>query len=161
MYKRQINDVAGTELCGALKNVVALGAGFCDGLGLGGNTKAAIIRIGLAETAKFAKMFFDGIKDETFMESCGLADLVTTCFGGRNRKCAEAFAKGEGDWEKIETDLLNGQKLQGTGTAKDVMTCIKKLGCEKDLPLFCAIHKIAFEGAKPESIVDLLSLIHI
>ena len=59
------------------------------------------------------------------------------------------------DWEKIETDLLNGQKLQGTGTAKDVMTCIKKLGCEKDFPLFCAIHKIAFEGAKPESIVDL------
>ena len=68
---------------------------------------------------------------------------------------AQAFAKGEGDWEKIETDLLNGQKLQGTGTAKDVMTCIKKLGCEKDFPLFCAIHKIAFEGAKPESVVDL------
>ena len=95
------------------------------------------------------------IKQETFLESCGLADLFTTCTGGRNRKCAEAFAKGDGDWEKIETDLLNGQKLQGTGTAKDVMTCIKKLGCEKDFPLFCAIHKIAFEGAKPESIVDL------
>ena len=95
------------------------------------------------------------IKQETFLESCGLADLFTTCTGGRNRKCAEAFAKGDGDWEKIETDLLNGLKLQGTGTAKDVMTCIKKLGCEKDFPLFCAIHKIAFEGAKPESIVDL------
>ena len=61
---------------------------------------------------------------------------------------------GNGD-RGAETDLLNGQKLQGTGTAKDVMTCIKKLGCEKDFPLFCAIHKIAFEGAKPESIVDL------
>ena len=152
-----INDVAGTELCGALKNVVALGAGFCDGLGYGGNTKAAIIRIGLKEMQVFCEKFYGDrkIKQETFLESCGLADLFTTCTGGRNRKCAEAFAKGDGDWEKIETDLLNGQKLQGTGTAKDVMTCIKKLGCEKDFPLFCAIHKIAFEGAKPESIVDL------
>ena len=141
-----INDVAGTELCGALKNVVALGAGFCDGLGLGGNTKAAIIRIGLAETAKFAKMFFEGIKDETFMESCGLADLVTTCFGGRNRKCAEAFAKGEGDWEKIEADLLNGQKLQGTITAKDVSTVLKAKGLEAEFPLFTRINAIAFEG---------------
>ena len=141
-----VQDVAGAELCGALKNVVALGAGFCDGLGLGGNTKAAIIRIGLAETAKFAKMFFDGIKDETFMESCGLADLVTTCFGGRNRKCAEAFAKGEGDWEKIEADLLNGQKLQGTITAKDVSTVLKAKGLEAEFPLFTRINAIAFEG---------------
>ena len=113
-----VQDVAGAELCGALKNVVALGAGFSDGLGFGGNTKAAIIRIGLKETIKFAKMFFDGVKDDTFLESCGLADLVTTCFGGRNRKCAEAFAKKEGDWEELEKAMLNGQKLQGTITAK-------------------------------------------
>ena len=129
-----VQDVAGAELCGALKNVVALGAGFCDGLGYGGNTKAAIIRIGLKEMQIFCEKFYgEGkIKQETFLESCGLADLFTTCTGGRNRKCAEAFAKGDGDWEKIETDLLNGQKLQGTGTAKDVMTCIKKIGAEKD-----------------------------
>ena len=152
-----VQDTVGVELCGALKNIVAIGAGFCDGLGYGGNTKAAIIRIGLKEMQIFCEKFYGDrkIKQETFLESCGLADLFTTCTGGRNRKCAEAFAKGDGDWEKIETDLLNGQKLQGTGTAKDVMTCIKKLGCEKDFPLFCAIHKIAFEGAKPESIVDL------
>merc|ERR1719409_1505275 len=119
-----VTDVAGAELCGALKNVVALGAGFCDGLGFGGNTKAAIIRVGLKEMQKFCETFYGDrkIKQDTFLESCGLADLVTTCFGGRNRKCAEAFAKGEGDWEKIETDLLNGQKLQGTITAKDVST---------------------------------------
>merc|ERR1719478_1851333 len=150
-----IDDVAGVELCGALKNVVALGAGFCDGLGLGGNTKAAIIRIGLKETAKFAKMFFSGVQDDTFMESCGLADLVTTCFGGRNRKCAEAFAKGEGDWEKIEADLLNGQKLQGTITAKDVSTVLKAKGKEAEFPLFMRIHEIAFEGKPVSSIIDL------
>lgn len=46
------------------------------------------------------------------MESCGLADLVTTCFGGRNRKCAEAFARKEGTWDEIEASKLNGQKLQ-------------------------------------------------
>jgi len=149
------NDVAGTELCGALKNVVALGAGFCDGLGLGGNTKAAIIRIGLKETMKFAKMFFNGVQDETFLESCGLADLVTTCFGGRNRKCAEAYAKGEGTWEEIEAAKLNGQKLQGTITSKDVAVVLKAKGVEKEFPLFTRINEIAFEGKSPETIVEL------
>jgi glycerol-3-phosphate dehydrogenase (NAD+) len=151
----KINDVAGTELCGALKNVVALGAGFCDGLGMGSNTKAAIIRIGLKETAKFAKMFYEGVLDETFMESCGLADLVTTCFSGRNRKCAEAFAKGEGEWDKIEKKLLNGQKLQGTITSKDVSAVLKKKGIEAEFPLFTRIYEIAFEGKAASSIVEL------
>jgi len=150
-----INDVAGTELCGALKNVVALGAGFCDGLGLGGNTKAAIIRIGLKETIKFAKMFFKGVLDETFLESCGLADLVTTCFGGRNRKCAEAFAKGEGDWDELEKAMLNGQKLQGTITSKDVMVVLKSKNLAAEFPLFTRINEIAFEGKAVSTIVEL------
>jgi len=150
-----IGDVAGVELCGALKNVVALGAGYCDGLGLGGNTKAAIIRIGLKETAKFAKMFFSGVQDDTFMESCGLADLVTTCFGGRNRKCAEAFAKGEGTWDEIEERLLNGQKLQGTITSKDVSTVLKTKKMEAEFPLFTRIFEIAFEGKPVSSIIEL------
>merc|ERR1719453_36829 len=150
-----IGDVAGVELCGALKNVVALGAGFCDGLGMGGNTKAAIIRIGLKETIKFAKMFFSGIQDDTFLESCGLADLVTTCFGGRNRKCAEAFAKGEGTWDEIEADLLKGQKLQGTITSKDVSTVLKARKMEAEFPLFTRIHEIAYEGKPVKSIIEL------
>jgi len=157
-----VMDVAGAELCGALKNVVALGAGFSDGLGYGGNTKAAIIRIGLKEMQKFCEVFYGdrNIKSDTFLESCGVADLVTTCFGGRNRKCADIFAKNvaagtKKDWDTIETEELNGQKLQGTGTAKDVMTCLKDAKKEAEFPLFCQIYKVAFEGSPPADILKI------
>ena len=81
-------------------------------------------------------------------------------FGGRNRKCAEVFAKNVAagtpkTWDVIEAEELNGQKLQGTGTAKDVMTCIKDAKKEAEFPLFCKIHAIAFEGCAPVDIVKI------
>merc|ERR1712146_286010 len=83
---------------------------------------------------KFCKTFYPtmGISDDTFLESCGVADLITTCYGGRNRKCAEAFAAAgkSKSLEVIEAELLGGQKLQGTLTAKEVNHVLKMKGLE-------------------------------
>jgi len=151
-----VNDTVGVELCGALKNIVAIGAGFCDGLGYGGNTKAAIIRIGLKEMKKFCNMFYTGIEDDTFLESCGVADLITTCFGGRNRKCAEAFAAAgkQKSLDTIEAELLGGQKLQGTLTAKEVNHILKMKGLEHEFPFFTTVYKISYEDTPLTAIVE-------
>ena len=84
-----MKDTNIVEICGALKNIVACAAGFCDGLKMGDNTKAAIIRLGLKEMIKYGDTFYPGGDHATYFESCGVADLITTCYGGRNRKVSE------------------------------------------------------------------------
>ena len=103
-----VEDASTVEMCGALKNIVACAAGFVQGLKLGDNTKSAVIRIGLMEMMKYAKEFGDNAKLETFLESCGVADLVTTCYGGRNARIGREFVLQRKSVEQLETELLNG-----------------------------------------------------
>ncbi|ESK87262.1 glycerol-3-phosphate dehydrogenase [Moniliophthora roreri MCA 2997] len=159
-----IEDVAGVSLSGALKNVVAMAAGFVDGMGLGGNTKAAILRIGLLEMSTFTLEFFPSSSPLTFSHhSAGVADLITTSFGGRNRKCAEAFVKsrkeygGEGEgktFEQLEKELLNGQKLQGVATAQEVFEFLKARNRLEAYPLFEKVYRISFENMDPRRLFE-------
>jgi glycerol-3-phosphate dehydrogenase (NAD+) len=152
-----VPDEETVELCGALKNIVAMGAGFTDGLKCGDNTKAAVIRLGLMEMVEFCKRFFPGARIETFLESCGVADLVTTCYSGRNRRVAEAFATADGKTiEDLEAEMLNGQKLQGPPTAAEVNAVLKQKRMEDKFPLFTAIHHVLTGVLPPEKFIDCL-----
>ncbi|ODN01764.1 Glycerol-3-phosphate dehydrogenase [NAD(+)], cytoplasmic [Orchesella cincta] len=152
-----VRDVETVELCGALKNVVAVGAGFIDGLKLGDNTKAAVIRLGLMEMVRFTQEFFNKDTEiSTFLESCGVADLITTCYGGRNRKVSEAFVRTGKPFEELEKEMLNGQRLQGPMTAAEVNFMLKGRGLEDKFPLFTAVHRISINELKPKQLIDAI-----
>ncbi|KAK9701233.1 glycerol-3-phosphate dehydrogenase [Basidiobolus ranarum] len=151
-----VDDVAGVEICGALKNIVAIGAGIVDGLKLGENTKAAIMRIGLMETIKFATTFYSGVKMETFFESCGVADLITTCAGGRNRRVAEAHVTTGKSFTVLENEMLNGQKLQGTLAAKEVYEFLAARQMTAEYPLFTKVYDIVYRNKSPSTLVENL-----
>ncbi|KAL4089510.1 hypothetical protein QTP88_024534 [Uroleucon formosanum] len=153
-----VDDVEAVEACGALKNIVAVGAGFVDGLKLGDNTKAAIIRIGLMEMIKFVEKFYSDARLSTFLESCGVADLITTCYGGRNRKVSEAYVTSGKSIEELEKELLNGQKLQGPITAAEVNYMLKNKNMENDFPLFTTVHKICIGELKPSDLIEQMKL---
>ncbi|KAG9508745.1 Golgi pH regulator [Fragariocoptes setiger] len=154
-----VPDRCTVEVCGALKNIVACAAGFADGLGYGDNTKSAIIRIGLKEMIRFCRAFFgDGMQLTTFFESCGVADLITTCFGGRNRRVSEAFVKTGKSLEQLEAEMLAGQKLQGYQTAQEVYYMLEKKKQLERYPLFTAVHKICSRQLQATSLVEYLRL---
>ncbi|KAF5307309.1 hypothetical protein FQR65_LT07025 [Abscondita terminalis] len=151
-----VDDENAVEVCGALKNIVACGAGFVDGLGLGDNTKAAVIRLGLMEMIKFVDVFYPGSKLATFFESCGVADLITTCYGGRNRRVSEAFVKTGKSIKQLEDELLNGQKLQGPYTAEEVNFMLKSKNMEDKFPLFTAIFRICTGQLEAKELISCI-----
>ncbi|CAN2389729.1 Glycerol-3-phosphate dehydrogenase 1-like, partial [Pristimantis euphronides] len=154
-----VEDADTVELCGALKNIVAVGAGFCDGLKCGDNTKAAVIRLGLMEMIAFAKIFCKGqVSTATFLESCGVADLITTCYGGRNRKVAEAFVNTGKSIEELEKEMLNGQKLQGPQTSAEVYRILQQKGMVDQFPLFTAVYRICYEGKPVKEVISCLQI---
>merc|ERR1712166_145289 len=150
-------DIVGVEMCGALKNVASLAAGYCEGLGLGMNVKAAVIRLSFDEIRRFCDRFF-GTSDSVFLEACGMGDLILTLLAGRGQMLSSAFVKAEGkkSWSELEDELMNGMKPPDWHNAQYMHQILKANGCEDDFPLFKTIHAIGFEGAPPESIISCM-----
>ena len=150
------DDQATVEICGALKNVIACGAGLVDGLGFGINTKSALIACGFRELSYFVRLFNPKFNIATLFSSCGIADVIASSFGGRNRKVGEAFVCDNSDLSILEEQLLKGQKLQGPNTAKSVYRLLKQKDQLKHFPLFASIHLIFNEGHDPLTVLDAI-----
>lgn len=145
-------DPLGVELGGALKNVMAIGAGVGDGMGYGDNTKAAMVSRALAEIRRFGAAC--GAQPETFAGLSGMGDLMLTCFSrqSRNRDLGERLGKGE----TIDQIIASHPKLaEGYPTARSAFKLARKL--EVETPIMDEVHAMLYEGKSPrESVRDLL-----
>ena len=145
------SDPTGVELGGAYKNVVAIGAGVCHGLGLGSNAVAALITRGLAEMTRLAVKI--GAQQPTLAGLAGLGDLVLTCTGNlsRNRMVGEQLAHG-----RTIAEILGGMRMvaEGVGTTKSIV----KLGelYREDLPIACQMDAMLNLNRKPREAIQLL-----
>lgn len=147
------DDVPGVELGGAMKNVIALAAGVCDGIGFGDNTKAALCTRGLAEMSRLGVA--DGAQRETFFGLSGLGDLIVTAFSrhSRNRAFGERLGKGE-TAEQIMASTPT--VAEGVRTAKSAYQLARRLGV--DAPITGQVHAILYEGKPPKQAVrDLMA----
>lgn len=147
------DDVVGIELAGALKNIIALGAGFADGLAAGDNAKAAFLTRGLAEIARLGIVL--GAHPLTFAGLAGLGDLVATCTSpwSRNRRLGEALARGL----TLEQALaeLGGQVAEGVTTVQTARALAARHGVE--MPIADQLYQVLFEGKAPrQAIADLM-----
>lgn len=90
----------------------------------------------MLEMIQFTQMLYPNTKVNTFFESCGLADVIASSFGGRNRKVAEALVKSDKSIHEIEEELLKGQKMQGPPTAEEVNFMLKARNLEDKYLIF-------------------------
>lgn len=145
-------DVIGLELGGALKNIVAIGAGICDGLGYGTNTRAALITRGLAEISRLGVSM--GADPLTFSGLGGLGDLVLTCTGDLSRNRMVGLKLGQG--MKL-SDILAEMKMvaEGVKTTRSAWNLARKVGVE--MPILEQVYQVLYED-KPckDAVMDLL-----
>jgi len=144
-------DVIGVEIGTSVKNVIAIAAGICDGLGFGDNSKAALITRGLAETTRLGVAM--GGQRDTFAGLAGLGDLITTCVSpyGRNRLVGEQIAKGK-KLSQILEDM--DQVAEGILTTKSVCKLANKYNVE--MPITKEIYNVLFEDKDPIKAVNEL-----
>jgi len=144
-------DVAGVELGGAIKNVLAIAAGISDGLGFGANARAALITRGLVEMRRLGEAL--GGRPETFMGLTGLGDLILTCTDNlsRNRRLGLALGRGE----LLEAALATlGQVAEGVAAARAVRLLARQTGAE--IPISEQVCRVLFEGLAPHAGVEAL-----
>lgn len=147
------DDVIGVELAGALKNVIALAAGICDGMKLGANTKGTLVTRGLVEITRLAEAL--GGKPATFSGLSGLGDLVTTCTSGqsRNRTVGERIGRGE-VLDRILADMI--MVAEGVWTARAAQELARRYNVS--VPITDAVCSVLFEQKSPQIAVSELML---
>ncbi|PKB63670.1 MAG: glycerol-3-phosphate dehydrogenase [SAR202 cluster bacterium Io17-Chloro-G2] len=145
------DDVIGVELGGALKNIIALGAGIADGLDAGDNAKAAFITRGLAEITRLGVAA--GAKPLTFAGLAGLGDLVATCASrlSRNHSVGRQLAQGL-SWPEIRRTMDN--VAEGVNTTNAALTMARSLDVE--MPIAQTTYQVLFEGLSPQDAVAQL-----
>jgi len=147
VYRSQ--DVKGVELGGALKNIVAIGAGFIDGAGLGANIKAAYVTRGLYEITRLGIAM--GANGDTFSGLSGMGDLIVTCYStlSRNYRLGFGLASGK-DLQSVVAEL--GQTVEGAPTSQAAVRLARQM--DIDMPITKATHAVLFEGASPRDVVN-------
>lgn len=145
------DDLPGAEVGGAVKNVMAIATGICDGLGFGLNARAALMTRGLAEIARLGVAL--GGQPKTFMGLAGMGDLLLTCTGdlSRNRKVGLALAEGK-KLSQILTDL--GHVAEGVSTAREVARLAERIGI--DMPITQAVDAILHRDVPAAAAVEKL-----